>query len=98
MNDQLNEQSPKRITQMKATHSQCSKARIQVECPVRRPLPELEAGAFLGTLAMGASAGELDTDPNCRLEIAGLWSAISGSVTAINSAWAGQSTLCGEAA
>jgi chromosome partitioning protein len=54
--------------------------------------------AFLGTLAMGASAGELDPDPNCRTEIAGLWSAIERSVAAINSAWKGQCSLHGEAA
>jgi chromosome partitioning protein len=54
--------------------------------------------SFLGALAMGASVGELDADPNCRLEIAGLWSAIERSVRAINSAWAGQSTPHGEAA
>jgi chromosome partitioning protein len=42
--------------------------------------------AILGSLAAGASAGEVDSDPNCRSEIAGLWSAIERSVEAINSA------------
>jgi chromosome partitioning protein len=54
--------------------------------------------AFLGSLAAGASAGELDGDPNCRTEIAGLWSAISRSVEAINSARTGGGNLRGEAA
>jgi chromosome partitioning protein len=40
-----------------------------------------QRAAFLvGSLAAGASAGELDGDPNSRMEIAGLWSAISRSV------------------
>lgn len=58
--------------------------------------------AFLGSLAVGASVGELDGDPNCSTEIARLWSAIERSVEAINSARAGHRTghgnLHGEAA
>jgi chromosome partitioning protein len=54
--------------------------------------------AFLGSLAAGASVGELDVDANCTTEIAGLWSAIERSVGAINSAWARQNQLHGRAA
>jgi hypothetical protein len=39
--------------------------------------------AFLGSLAAGA----LDGDSNCKLKIAGLWSAIERSVEAINGVW-----------
>jgi chromosome partitioning protein len=54
--------------------------------------------AYLGSLAAGASVVELDVDPSCTTEIAGLWSAIERSVAAINSARAGQSQLHGQAA
>jgi chromosome partitioning protein len=54
--------------------------------------------AFLGSLAAGASAGEFSGDPSCRIEIAGLWSAIERSVEAINSAHAASAGLRGEAA
>lgn len=50
-----------------------------------------QRNAFLGSLAAGASVGELEIDPNCTMEIAGLWSAIERSVQAINSVRAGQS-------
>jgi chromosome partitioning protein len=50
-----------------------------------------QRNAFLGSLAAGASVGELEIDPNCTTEIAGLWSAIERSVQAINSVRAGQS-------
>ena len=45
-----------------------------------------QRAAFLGSLAMGASAGEIDGDPSCTSEIASLWSAIERSVWAINDA------------
>ena len=54
--------------------------------------------AFLGSLAAGASAGEFNGDPACRIEIAALWSAIERSVEAINSADAASVDLRGEAA
>ena len=54
--------------------------------------------AFLGSLAAGASAGEFNGDPACRIEIAGLWSAIERSVEAINGAHAASADLHGEAA
>jgi chromosome partitioning protein len=54
--------------------------------------------AFLGSLAAGASVGELDGDPNCTTEIAGLWTAIERSVEAINSSWPGKSKPQGQAA
>ncbi len=54
--------------------------------------------AFLGSLAAGASAGEFNGDPACRIEIAGLWSAIERSVEAINGAHAACAALQGEAA
>jgi chromosome partitioning protein len=40
--------------------------------------------AFLGSLAVGASTGEIYGDSGCKLEIARLWSAIERSVDAIN--------------
>jgi chromosome partitioning protein len=42
--------------------------------------------AFLGSLAAGASAGEICGDSACKMEIARLWSAIERSVDAINRA------------
>src|SRR5262249_51546653 len=54
--------------------------------------------AFLGSLAAGASAGEFHGDPACRIEIAGLWSAIERSVEAINSDHGVSADLRGEAA
>jgi chromosome partitioning protein len=42
--------------------------------------------AFLGSLALGASAGEIYGDSACKVEIARLWSAIERSVEAINRA------------
>jgi hypothetical protein len=56
-----------------------------------------QRAAFLSSLAGGASAGEIDSDPNCRTEIAGLWSAIERSVEAINNART-KDTFRGEAA
>ena len=56
-------------------------------------VPASLGAAYLGSLAAGASAGELDIDPNCRIKIAGLWSAISRSVEAINAARGGQHGL-----
>jgi chromosome partitioning protein len=47
-----------------------------------------QRAAYLAALAAGASVGEIDIDPNCTAEIAGLWSAIDRSVAAINAAWA----------
>jgi chromosome partitioning protein len=47
-----------------------------------------QRAAFLTSLAVGASAGEVSTDPNCTAEIGTLWSAIERSVQAINAAWA----------
>jgi hypothetical protein len=54
--------------------------------------------AFLGSLAAGASAGEIYGDSACKVEIARLWSAIERSVDVINRArrtrvYAGQSGL-----
>jgi chromosome partitioning protein len=40
--------------------------------------------AFLGSLTIGASAGEIYGDSACKVEIARLWSAIVRSVGAIN--------------
>jgi chromosome partitioning protein len=57
-----------------------------------------QRAAFLGSLAAGSSVGELDGDPNCTTEIAGLWSAIERSVEAINCAWAAQGKPQGQAA
>ena len=54
--------------------------------------------AFLGSLAAGASAGESHGDPACRIEIAGLWSAMERSVEAVNGANAANADLHGEAA
>jgi len=54
--------------------------------------------ALLGSLAAGASAGELHGDPACRVEIAGLWSAIERSVEAINGAYAANATIKDQAA
>jgi chromosome partitioning protein len=50
--------------------------------------------AFLGSLAVGASAGEIYGD-SCKVEIARLWSAIERSVDAINGA---QAEAAGKAA
>jgi chromosome partitioning protein len=44
---------------------------------------------FVGSLAAGASAGEIDGDSACKAEIARLWSAVERSVEAINLAHAG---------
>jgi chromosome partitioning protein len=44
---------------------------------------------FLGSLAAGGSAGEIDGDSACKTEIARLWSAVERSVEAINLAHAG---------
>lgn len=49
--------------------------------------------ALLGSLAAGGSAGELNGDPACRIEVAGLWSAIERSVAAINGAYAASASL-----
>ena len=54
--------------------------------------------ALMGSLAAGASAGELHGDPACRIEIAGLWSAIERSVEAINGAEAAGADPQGKAA
>src|SRR5215467_1355724 len=54
--------------------------------------------AFLGSLAAGASAGECHADPACRIEIAGLWSAIERSIEAINGAEAAGADPQGKAA
>ena len=54
--------------------------------------------ALLGSLAAGASAGELHGDPACGTEIASLWSAIERSVEAINGVYAASAGLRGEAA
>ncbi|SRR5579871_228126 len=54
--------------------------------------------ALLGSLAAGASAAELQGDPACRIEIAGLWSAIERSVAAINDAYAASAGVRGKAA
>ena len=51
--------------------------------------------AFLGSLAAGASAGEIYGDSACKVEIARLWSAIERSVGAINRA---QADAAGKAA
>jgi chromosome partitioning protein len=45
--------------------------------------------AFLGSLAAGASAGEICGDSACKMEIARLWSALERSVEAINLAQTG---------
>ena len=39
-----------------------------------------QRAAFLGSLAAGASAGEIYGDSACKVEIARLWSAIERSV------------------
>jgi chromosome partitioning protein len=57
-----------------------------------------QRNAFLGTLAVGGSAGEYDGDPSCTSEIASLWSAIERSVTAINGARTRQGGSQGKAA
>jgi chromosome partitioning protein len=44
---------------------------------------------FLGSLAAGGSAGEIDGESACKTEIARLWSAVERSVEAINLAHAG---------
>jgi len=54
--------------------------------------------AYLGSLAAGGSAAEYHGDPACRIEIAGLWSAIERSVADINSAQAASAGLEGVAA
>jgi chromosome partitioning protein len=54
-----------------------------------------QRAAFLGSLAVGASAGEIYGDSACKLEIARLWSAIERSVDAINHA---QADAAGKAA
>jgi chromosome partitioning protein len=54
--------------------------------------------AFLGSLAAGASAGEINGDSACKVEIARLWSAIERSVASINRAQAGAGTVQGRAA
>jgi chromosome partitioning protein len=54
--------------------------------------------AFLGSLAAGASAGEISGDSACKMEIARLWSAIERSVEAINLAQAGAGNAQGKAA
>jgi chromosome partitioning protein len=51
--------------------------------------------AILGSLAIGASAGEIYGDSACKMEIARLWSAIERSVDAINGA---QADAAGKAA
>ena len=57
-----------------------------------------QRAAFLGSLAAGASAGEIYGDSACKVEIARLWSAIERSVAAINRAQAGSRTAQGRAA
>ena len=54
-----------------------------------------QRAAFLGSLAAGASAGEIYGDSACKVEIARLWSAIERSVGAINRA---QADAAGKAA
>jgi chromosome partitioning protein len=48
-----------------------------------------QRAGFLGSLAAGGSAGEIDGDSACKTEIARLWSAVERSVEAINLAHAG---------
>ena len=48
-----------------------------------------QRAGFVGSLAAGASAGEIDGDSACKAEIARLWSAVERSVEAINLAHAG---------
>jgi chromosome partitioning protein len=48
-----------------------------------------QRAAYLGSLAAGASAGEVHGDAACKMEIARLWSAVERSVEAINLAQAG---------
>ncbi len=48
-----------------------------------------QRAGFVGSLAAGASAAEIDGDSNCKAEIARLWSAVERSVEAINLAHAG---------
>jgi chromosome partitioning protein len=57
-----------------------------------------QRAALLGSLAAGGSAGELNGDPACRIEIARLWSAVERSVEAINGAHAAHVQLQGKAA
>jgi chromosome partitioning protein len=57
-----------------------------------------QRAALLSSLAAGGSAGELHGDPACRIEIAGLWSAIERSFEAIDGAPAAGAGLQGEAA
>ena len=54
--------------------------------------------AALGSLAAGASAGEIYGDSACKTEVARLWSAIERSVEAINLAQAGPGDTQGKAA
>jgi chromosome partitioning protein len=56
-----------------------------------------QRGAFLGSLAAGASAGEIYGSA-CKVEIARLWSAIERSVDAINRAQANTGYMQGKAA
>src|SRR5258708_3775641 len=64
--------------------------------PLRNAAQGIER--LLGSFAAGASAGEFNGDLACRIEIAGLWSAIERSVEAINGAHAASAGLRGEAA
>jgi chromosome partitioning protein len=57
-----------------------------------------QRAAFLGSLAAGASAGEVYGDSACKVEIARLWSAIERSVDAINRAQAHAAYMEGKAA
>jgi len=57
-----------------------------------------QRAAFLGSLAAGKSAGELDGDPSCTAEIARLWSAIERAVEAVNAARTGENGPQGKAA
>jgi chromosome partitioning protein len=57
-----------------------------------------QRAAFLGSLAAGASAGELYGDSACKVEIARLWSAIERSVEAVHRAHATAGNLQNKAA
>jgi chromosome partitioning protein len=48
-----------------------------------------QRAGFVGSLAAGASAGEIEGDSACKTEVARLWSAVERSVEAINLAHAG---------
>jgi hypothetical protein len=64
----------------------------------RAQFERLSVAAFLGSLAAGASAGEIYGVSACKMEIDRLWSAIERSVEAINRAQTTAAYMQGKAA